>query len=509
MQRRIIKLVLVMAAATLAADGAWANNLTLTNLTIKPLDDSTAYVKFDIQWENSWRYTNINHDAAWVFFKVKPEGRTEWEHVTLETNGHVTGTGTPIDIIVPDDRVGCFIRRDAEGTGTLSVTNVKVAWNFVSNNLVMTDRVRIQAMAIEMVYVAEGEFYVGSGGTENGSFTDGSWVSGATIPFRITNELALTITNVAGNLWGTSTNGTSTIGAKGELPADFPKGYAAFYCMKYEVTQGQYRDLLNSLNRVQQNTRTAIQNADYFALGGGAGISKRESIRCPSVIPGPPGTIIFGCDGNENKMFNETNDAMDRACNWLSWEHGCAFADWAGLRPMTELEFEKACRGPLDPVVNEYAWGDVMIIPTASILNSGSGQETAANGNCHFNNNIGPYRVGIYATASSTRQAAGASYWGIMELSGNVWERAVMVGNGYATGRLFTGLHGDGRLTVLGNADVSFWPATDATGGGYRGGTSLYGSDYTRVSDRYNKAYGSDYDRGWRGVRTAPAEVGP
>jgi hypothetical protein len=27
-------------------------------------DSSTAFVQFDIKWENSWRYTNVNHDAA-------------------------------------------------------------------------------------------------------------------------------------------------------------------------------------------------------------------------------------------------------------------------------------------------------------------------------------------------------------------------------------------------------------------------------------------------------------
>ncbi len=504
----------VILAVTLAAGGAWANNLVLTNLTIRPRDDSTAYVQFNICWDNSWRYTNINHDAAWVFFKIKPEGRANWEHVTLETNGYIIGTGTVIDVIVPSDPVGCFIRRAGEGAGTLSATNIKVAWNFASNSLVKTDRVRIQAFAVEMVYVAEGEFYVGSGGTETGSFTDGAWASGTTMPFRITSEAALLITNAVGNLWGTSSSGPSTIGAKGLLPADFPKGYAPFYCMKYEITQGQYRDFLNSLTRVQQNTRTTTQLPDYFVMGnwvqgGLPAISKRESIRCPSVVPIQPEPIVFGCDGNNNKIMNETNDAMDRACNFLTWSSGCAVADWAGLRPMTELEYEKACRGPRDPVANEYPWGDTTIIPTTGLSNSGSGLESVASGNCHYDNNIGPYRVGIYATVSSVRQTAGASYWGIMELGGNVWEQAVMVGNGYATSRLFTGLHGDGRLSEQGDADVSFWPVSFSAGGGCRGGSHMNVTANIRVSDRYNTSYSSPYDLGWRGVRTAPAGVGP
>ena len=73
-----------MLALGLAAGSARANNLQITNVTVKPRDTTTAWVQFDISWENSWRHANINHDAAWVFFKVLPDGRSAWEHVTLE-----------------------------------------------------------------------------------------------------------------------------------------------------------------------------------------------------------------------------------------------------------------------------------------------------------------------------------------------------------------------------------------------------------------------------------------
>jgi hypothetical protein len=35
---------------------------------------------------------------------------------------------------------------------------------------------------------------------------------------------------------------------------------------------------------------------------------------------------------------------------------------------MTELEYEKACRGPLMPVANEYAWGTTTISATTAIV---------------------------------------------------------------------------------------------------------------------------------------------
>jgi hypothetical protein len=115
----------------------------------------------------------------------------------------------------------------------------------------------------------------------------------------------------------------------------------------------------------------------------------------------------------------------------------------------------------------------------------------------------------------STRQEAGASYWGIMELSGNLLERPVTVGN--ATGRLFTGLHGDGMLTSGGEADFTAlkWPDATANGAGCRGGGCELPSACARVSDRSNAAYAVGTSRshadyfGWRAVRSAPSGVGP
>ena len=35
-----------------------------------------------------------------------------------------------------------------------------------------------------------------------------------------------------------------------------------------------------------------------------------------------------------------------------------AYASWSGLRPMSELEYERACRAPFpqDPLAGEYPW---------------------------------------------------------------------------------------------------------------------------------------------------------
>jgi hypothetical protein len=67
-----------------------------------------------------------------------------------------------------------------------------------------------------------------------------------------------------------------------------------------------------------------------------------------------------------------------------------------------------------------------------------------------------PLRAGIFATDSSDRVNSGASYYGIMELSGSMTERIVTLGNAY--GRKFKGTHGNGYLNSLGNADNTDWP---------------------------------------------------
>src|SRR6185503_3579646 len=132
------------------------------------------------------------------------------------------------------------------------------------------------------------------------------------------------------------------------------------------------------------------------------------------------------------------------------------------LRPMSELEFEKAARGPALPNAGEFVWGTTEIVATGAIsgaVESGEEAVATAEANANFDGTVisggdsangpeygqGPLRNGIFATADSTRKSAGASYYGVMELSGNLREGIVTIGN--ATGRSFQGSHGDGVLS--------------------------------------------------------------
>src|SRR5213075_409087 len=116
--------------------------------------------------------------------------------------------------------------------------------------------------------------------------------------------------------------------------------------------------------------------------------------------------------------------------SWINWADAAAYLDWAGLRPITELEYEKACRGPLTAVEDEYAWGNADIFTLDyTFINAGLVNEAVSNpssfygnSNTWYSNLGGPFRGGGFATASSTRISSGAGYYGAMELTGNLRE---------------------------------------------------------------------------------------
>jgi formylglycine-generating enzyme required for sulfatase activity len=486
-----------------------------------------------------------------------------WEHARLNNTGHTAASGSTIDagLLTPgsafnattNPALGAFIYRNANGSGTNTFNNTQLRWNYGANGINDNMVVSVQVFAIEMVNVPQGSFFVGSGGTESGSFTNGSWVSGATIPFQITSEAALGIDNVADKLWGTSSSGDNSIGnaaanAEATLAAAYPKGFAAFYCMKYEISQGQYRDFLNALTRTQQANRVTMDGtvgryAGGFTWNGSAWSgSEVSNLTTPANRNGlrliaDPGGIsprTYACDLNTSSTLptgvNQSDDGEWIAMSQLNWMDGCAYLQWSGLRPMTELEFEKACRGDQTAVSGEYAWGDSSFTGATGISNGGANNETFSNAGAKAASNNtagvqGPLRVGAFAGAATTRAQAGATYYGIMEMSGNHWERAVTIGN--AAGRSYTGLHGNGTLFRDGTANVDFWPGingnsttttantafggttgiTQAAGSGFRGGAWYGVATGLRVSGRHSAAntITNRYSvYGFRGVRLAP-----
>ena len=485
---RQIKLLLLLIA--ISSTTAYANNIAVNNVSLTGQNTTNHFtlVQFDISWDNSWR-TSVgpsNWDAAWVFVKYRLKTQTTWHHATLNwVDGTGSGDGhtepANSNIASSNDNgaggaYGVFIYRDADmAQGSVSYPGVQLRWNYGVDGLSDGDSVEVCVFAIEMVYVPQGSFELGSGGSETNHFYKAPTT---TDTYTVSSEGAITVGTSSGNLYYAADNSYAGDQA-GPIPAAFPKGYNAFYCMKYEISQAQYTAFLNKLTPTQDGNRFPNQNGNYrHAITGSAGAR------------------------------TTTNPYV--ACNYLSWADVAAYLDWAALRPMTELEYEKVCRGTLTPVANEYAWGSTSITGATGISNAGLTNETASNSgaNCVYNNAAGvqgPMRVGCLGQGVNTREGVGATYYGIMEMSGNLWERPVTVGN--ATGRAFTGINGDGVLDATGNANTTNWPNTTATGAGLRGGTWNFDASNLRLSDRFYAAYTNSYrsnNFGGRGFRLAP-----
>ena len=475
----MIRYIFLIAAVTFLSGVSIANNIQVSapTLTGENRTDGYVYVTFDLSWANSWRGTEANNwDAAWVFVKYRV-GTGEWKHAKLHNSGHIVGSGTPatLDVGLRDDKspfepagnpgVGAFIYRSAEGFGTFNTTANKLRWNYTAEGITTGATVEVRVFAIEMVYVREGEFNVGGGGGGG----DNSFISTTinTPDARVTPSGVGSLGGMAGG-YPSGVNNNSTQVDIQPMNSDWPNGFEAFYCMKYEISQQQYVEFLRCL--------TAVQLSARLPTGG----SFRFGIQYFSV-------------GNVSTIY------PDLPCNNLSWEDMRAFVDWSCLRPMSELEYEKACRGVLPPVYGEYPWGNADIIAKYehdkySISNGGAENEnisdgysaTEGNANHAYSNpyslGVGPFRVGIFAAngANTGRVTSGGSYWGIMDLSGNLWEGCVYIGS--SAGKSFRDKNGDGLIGELGNCNENSWPNSNINDIILRGGS--FGDGPTQVSSR-------------------------
>jgi hypothetical protein len=456
--------------------GEAATGLRIRNVALAPRDADSATVTFDMAWTNSWRYGNA-FDAVWVFFKVRGDGG--WEHARLLADkvlnpaGFVQEQGgTPLEFVVPEDRVGLFVRRAGPGDGLTSARKVTAVLDRKALKGV-TDpaKASIKAIGIEMVFIPEGAFYVGrgnglpakfagkgSGGTEqnwlykhngkakdtavplpwrNGGDVD-SWAAGMTRadppPFRIESENAIPTGTKKGALW--AVNFTPEDG--GELPAAFPKGFAAFYSMKrIAPTAGQYAEFLNTLTEAQAKKR-------FYPHGHGM------NIRSDGVAPA-------------DKYSAPDPDTLTQ---WLSFTDGAVFAAWAGLRPSTELEFEKMYRGvrpaiPNDAMPSCYGVGDTGV--------------------------AGVYERPVSIASATGRTFQGTHGLGVPEPLPADWPtdlRGAILRSDYFYGAAWAPVHlliGGRMNAVTANADRHGF---SGTGGGPHGGWTF---------------------AGWRGARTSPA----
>ena len=382
--------------------GVKANNLEITNLT-----STGNQVTFDLSWDNSWHNTLEHHDAAWVFVKQAPNGGASWLHANILSATVSSG----YQVVVSVDNVGVTFRRSGNGNGTV---NMSVTLTLDNPMGIYRD---YKVMGTEMVYVPEGSFYVGDGW----SFHTYHQGDDPTLSYHVTSEGAITHGTTIDDIGGGNYGGA-------DINAEFPKGYSAFYCMKYQITMSQYVDFLNCQSRASQDsltnsdlsgstiTNTFVMTDTDIEDGG-------NPIRCDSYMG--YGNIEFYCDLDEDFIKNEYDDGQSRAINNMNVGHLLAYLDWAGLAPMTDFEYEKACRGPVPAVTGEYAWGSTLINYQSVVIDDGEITEKTNNSgniggltlsNTHFANET--IRVGCHApTTGGSRELSNATYYGISGMS--------------------------------------------------------------------------------------------
>jgi len=431
----IVFVVIGWASASAHASGLRVTDAVLRRTVASPSAQWTVEVRVD--WDNAW-HNERNRDGAWLVVKVRAPGRG-WRHALLGPEGHSVESGdagVEGDLFASEDRVGLFVAPSGPHRGSVEWT---VRASLAPETARVLDQIGLGAevavFGVEMVQIPSGAFHVGEvseAGRAHGAFFLSDANGDPAGRYEVESESAIEVGAGQGRL-NYSNEGPFHIymgDREGPVPDEFPKGHRAFWCMKYELTQGQYAAFLNHLSP---------SDTAHRAVGAGLASLAADSRLTIRIEDG-----------------RYVADRPDRPANWVSWDDGCAWADWIGLRPMTELEFTKACRGPGETPTDDFPWGTADKEALQRVM--GSDLDLVV-----------PGAADESALSDGTRPALGASYYWVMDLAGSVWERCVTIG--HPSGRAFRGTHGDGALN-MGFATNDDWPSGDhAPGGyGYRGG---------------------------------------
>ncbi|MEO0631889.1 MAG: SUMF1/EgtB/PvdO family nonheme iron enzyme, partial [Planctomycetota bacterium] len=329
--------------------------------------------------------------------------------VRLSGRGHSCedDVGNAVSVLV-DDTAPCNGVMLTELRPDASMLTTELVWDLEASMLVWPGAgLDVRVFAIDMVLIPEGAYDV----AESDDVTSPLRSAGGSA-LRIKTEDSLSVGGDGVVVYSPSDYGGDGLGP---VPAAFPKGVDAFYVMRRELTDGEYAGFLDTLSGRARASRDITLHPRYRDGGG--------SIRVTADVV----------------EVNEPN----RPAGFVSWADGIAWAAWAGLRPMSELEFEK-------------------IVSDEQIF-------------------------------------------GVEAMLGGRWERIVTIGT--PEGRAFRGSHGPGFLDDLGQPYVFSnwdWPGPRAIGSGFRGG---FGDDtLTAPGDRtyaaYDATYGNEHE-GFRAVRGA------
>lgn len=501
-EKNMLKLFwLSILCGVLVMEGRSNNVQIYKELHVTEVNAGVATLEFGLAWDNSWRDA-FNWDAVWTFLKYKEvttDKETHWEPLYPESSGYSTDKDYVCVPGMTDGKVaGLFVFRNNLSQGRSQLL-CRLKWRLPSayNGFTKEDfeerRIIFFIQGIEMVFLPYKAFSLGDGFSRNG------FCKSEREPAIVDNEEGQVV-----NYWVDDLGESRNV----SLGIDYPKGYRGVYMMKYELSQEQYVNFLNTLKRSEQEQLLPFLNGlneGDFLFGEHSRVSYRNGIilaRKP--MNGKP--VRFANNFKDDGIYDEIDDGQAIACNYLSPADLLGYCAWAGLRPMSELEYEKASRRlyPQEPEKGEYAWNNSELpVFARSISIEGRRSEKPGLGS-NVNGGgflTGPVRCGSFATnAKGNQWLSGGSYWGIMELSGNLGELCYNVNAG-----------SDFKGTVQGNGTFSLtlWPF-EMNYFGVRGGSFFSDTEKFRTSDRSEVNYYltrdfffRDSTVGIRGIRLA------
>jgi len=185
-------------------------------------------------------------------------------------------------------------------------------------------------------------------------------------------------------------SGRTEIGSNSGMPHEQPvfrTSVHAFFIDSSPVTVGAYREFINATGYITQ--------AEKF---GDAGVFN-HSTRQWELRAGANWVFPLGAD--------HLPAPDDHPVTQVSWHDAVAYADWAGKRLPTEIEWEYVARLGSD---GQYPWGDDLIQDGQYMANVWNGQFPRFNTNADGYETTSP--VGRY----------GENPIGLSDMGGNVWE---------------------------------------------------------------------------------------
>ena len=428
------------------------NNLAISGTTLYGAASAgLARIGFTIAENNVSTGVSANsgayNTADWIFVKFSTMSGADgsWNHATL--TGGTVGAGATLT--AASDSKGVFLNHTTNSAYWTAGTTV--TWDFGADG-VDSKTAMVKVFAISMVKIPTGDFIYNAGAVGGSGFKNYG------------NGSQATVTD-AGPTTGT---GNGTNGLPTDALPGWPNGHDTFYIGRYEITQGQYADFLNTIPSALANTLNNTTNANGHNM----------------TASGTYPNKYVAVDPNAAK-------------NYLSFDDGWRYISWAGLRPPTEMEFEKAGRD-LSPDARVYPWGSTPV-PDLVTYTPPSEGGTCIKKFLNYNNTTGCTKVldvGRYMSGDVYRTPAetGASPWGIADLAGNVWE--LSINSSWAT----VPQNGNGTPTL-----PASWPVPGAATAGIRGGCWVDSATYVRVSARHYASWtGTDryYYVGARPART-------